>query len=115
MVGRALARIVVSSEPMKTGSITPSTTTSVSRCVRLLWLDGVPASIGAYGITSGRSWGSPAVRLSGLRILNGLPDRVGRGRHGDVADAVVAQRIDHAADDHRKRRRGAAFAAGLDA
>ena len=52
MVGNALARIVVSSEPMNTGSSTPSTTSIVSRCVRLLWLMGIPASMGnrwAYG------------------------------------------------------------------
>src|SRR5262249_36783472 len=109
MVGSALARIVVSSEPMNTASITPSTTTTVSRCARLLWLDGVPASIGGYAITVCRSWGSPGVRLPGFRILDGLPDGIGRRRHLDVADAVVAQRVDDAADDHGERRRGAAF------
>ena len=51
----------------------------------------------------------------GLRVLDRLPDRERRRRHGDVAHAEVAQRIDDGADHHRERRRGAAFAAGLDA
>src|SRR5262249_9427583 len=104
MVGSALARMVVSSEPMNTGSITPSTTTSVSRCVSLLWLDGVPASIGAYGVTACRSWRGPILSAAalGFGVLNGLPDGVGRRRHRDVADAVIAQRIHDAADDHRQ-------------
>src|SRR3954470_15444269 len=117
MVGSALARIVVSSEPMNTGSSTPSTTMSVSRCVSWLWLDGVPASIGAYGITAWcrkvrRSWCVSGFRFGGL---NGFPDGVGRRRHLDVADAVIAQRVDDTADDHGQCRRGAAFPAGLDA
>ena len=99
---------------MNTGSSTPSTTSIVSRWVSVLFgLMAVPASMDdwrAYGRRHGRS-----CPCSTLRVLDRLPDRERRRRHRDVADAVVAQRIDDGADDHRERRRGAAFAAGLDA
>src|SRR3954467_5366598 len=48
-------------------------------------------------------------------LLDRLPDRERRRRHGDIADAVVAERIDDGADDDRERWRRAAFAARLDA
>src|SRR6187455_2276135 len=117
MVGNALARIVVSSEPMNTGSSTPSTTSMVSRWVRLFWVMGGPASIRDDNlrshsgtarsagpgiqmklseIASGfrvRAFGAPRNDSSArLRVLDRLPDRVRRRRHLDVADAVVAQR-----------------------
>src|SRR5215831_9944127 len=50
-----------------------------------------------------------------LGVLDRLPDVVRRCRHLDVVHAVVAQRVDDGADDHRRRRGGAAFAARLDA
>src|SRR4029079_11889968 len=113
MVGSALAKIELSREPMNTGSSTPSTISKVSRCVSVLvsW-DGVWASIALPLPRRGR--GHSALG-PGLGVLNCLPDREWRRRHGDVADAVVAQRIENGADHDSERRRGAAFATGLDA
>src|SRR5438132_4215202 len=106
MVGSALARIVLSSEPMNTGSSTPKTTSIVSRCVRLLGpLGGGCASMAPLCALAG----------CGLCVPNSLPDGERGRRHREVVDAVVAQRIDDGADDDRERRRRAAFAAGLHA
>src|SRR5262245_27912326 len=99
MVGSALAKMVLSSEPMKTGRSTPSTIRRVSRCERSRTLaDWVFASMRP-----------PASALSGLGVLNCLPDGEGCRGHGDVTHAEFAQCVDDGADDDRKRGRGAAF------
>src|SRR5665213_1925078 len=126
MVGSALARMVVSSEPMKTGSSTPSTTSMVSRWDRAGLVMGGPASMPDYVpplsfrdgaerrarnpvqflvVASGfrvRTFGAPRndSRAFSFGVLDRLPDRVRRRRHHDVGDAAIAQRIDDAADDH---------------
>src|SRR3984957_13712906 len=47
-------------------------------------------------------------------LLNRRPNRIGRRRHRYVADTELAQGIEDGADHDGGRRRGAAFAAGLD-
>src|SRR5215208_3213855 len=100
--------------PMISSKATVASRNSLNgSCKPLIRLRKILASRSLKGEGNPRARFEKLRRLLALRLVDGPPHAFRRGRHVDVADAVVRQRIDDGVHDRYQRAGAAGLAASL--